>query len=152
MKMNRCFQGWLFGVLFAGAVQLAGAAAYTIDWYTFSGGGGVSTGGPYSLYGVIGQPAVATSTGGSYQVSGGFLSMVGLVQAPDRPTLRVVFTTTNTVVIAWPVAASDFKLQESVELGSTAWAPAPAAATVGQEKQVIVAPPVGRKFYRLEYP
>jgi hypothetical protein len=45
---------------------------YKITWYTIDGGGGTSTGGPYTLNGTIGQPDAAWSSGGIYELLGGF--------------------------------------------------------------------------------
>jgi len=47
-------------------------ADYSIDWHTFDGGGGQSSGGSYVLTGTIGQPDAAYSSGGSYELLGGF--------------------------------------------------------------------------------
>jgi hypothetical protein len=47
-------------------------AEYQISWYTIDGGGGRSTGGPYTLTGTIGQPDAAYSKGGNYELLGGF--------------------------------------------------------------------------------
>jgi hypothetical protein len=47
-------------------------ADYSIDWYTINGGGGRSSGGPYTLTGTIGQPDAAYSAGGGYELLGGF--------------------------------------------------------------------------------
>jgi hypothetical protein len=55
-------------------VSMAAAAHgdYALDWYTIDGGGGRSTGGPYTLTGTIGQPDAAYSRGGNYELLGGF--------------------------------------------------------------------------------
>ncbi len=45
---------------------------YDIIWSTIDGGGGRSTGGPYVLTGTIGQPDAAWSSGGNYELLGGF--------------------------------------------------------------------------------
>ena len=45
---------------------------YEITWHTIDGGGGTSTGGPYTLTGTIGQPDAAWSIGGIYELLGGF--------------------------------------------------------------------------------
>jgi hypothetical protein len=45
---------------------------YQLSWYTIDGGGGRSTGGPYTLMGTIGQPDAAYSRGGNYELLGGF--------------------------------------------------------------------------------
>ena len=46
---------------------------YEITWSTIDGGGGTSTGGPYTLTGTIGQPDAGEMAGGDYKLSGGFL-------------------------------------------------------------------------------
>lgn len=61
---------WLItAILIVTTVQ---AAEYEIPWYTIDGGGGTSTGGPYSLTGTIGQPDTGVSSTGVYVNSGGF--------------------------------------------------------------------------------
>ena len=45
---------------------------YEISWSTIDGGGGTSTGGPYTLTGTIGQPDAGEMSGGDYKLSGGF--------------------------------------------------------------------------------
>ena len=49
-----------------------GAGPYEINWSTIDGGGGQSSGGPYTLTGTIGQPDAAWSSGGDYELLGGF--------------------------------------------------------------------------------
>ncbi len=47
---------------------------FAINWYSIDGGGGTSSGGGFTLTGVIGQPdAGPTMSGGQFQLSGGFL-------------------------------------------------------------------------------
>jgi hypothetical protein len=62
---------WLLLLLILTAAQAAGS--YEIPWYTIDGGGGTSSGGPYTLTGTIGQPDAAYSSGGQYELLGGFL-------------------------------------------------------------------------------
>lgn len=45
---------------------------YELSWYTIDGGGGRSSGGPYTLTGTIGQPDAAYSAGGNFELLGGF--------------------------------------------------------------------------------
>jgi hypothetical protein len=56
------------------AITICGqsAGSYEIVWSTIDGGGGVSSGGPYTLTGTIGQPDAAYSSGGDYEMLGGF--------------------------------------------------------------------------------
>lgn len=62
-------QFWLVLLVFGG---LASAANYDIVWSTIDGGGGQSSGGQYVLTGTIGQPDADWSSGGGYEVLGGF--------------------------------------------------------------------------------
>jgi len=50
----------------------ASALTYQIVWSTIDGGGGTSSGGQYVLTGTIGQPDASYSSGGQYEVLGGF--------------------------------------------------------------------------------
>ncbi len=63
------------GMALAGAAQ---AQPFQIDWHTIDGGGGLSTGGSFELYGTIGQhDAGGPMNGSSYEVVGGFWAGVG---------------------------------------------------------------------------
>lgn len=53
-------------------VTVPAVGDYDISWYTIDGGGGTSSGGPYTLTGTIGQPDAAYSAGGEYELLGGF--------------------------------------------------------------------------------
>ena len=86
---------WLCGA----AVQ---AQNYSIDWFAIAGGGGTSTGGVFTVTGTIGQADGGHMSGGNFTLEGGFWAIIAAVQTPGAPTLRVVRTTTNTIVLAWP--------------------------------------------------
>jgi|SRR6266850_610341 len=138
---------------------LCGAAAqaqtYSIDWFTIAGGGGTSTGGVFTVTGTIGQADAGHMSGGNFTLEGGFWAIIAAVQTPGAPTLRVVQTTTNTVVLAWPLSPAGFNLQEnSVVNNAPGWAGVTNASpiVVGSEKQVIIPSPVGNRFYRLKSP
>jgi len=139
---------WLCG----GAVQ---AQNYSIDWFTIDGGGGTSTGGVFTVTGTIGQADAGHMSGGNFTLDGGFWAIIAAVQTPGAPALRVVRTTTNTVVLAWPNPSTGFSLQEnSVVNNSPGWASVTNTppVVVGSERQVIIPSPVGNRFYRLKSP
>ncbi len=126
---------------------------YSIDWSTIDGGGGTSTGGVYLVSGTIGQPDAGTMSGGNYTLTGGFWGIVAAVQTPGAPLLRVVHTATNTVVVAWPSPSTGFTLQQNSDLTSGTWSDTTTPPiVVGAEKQVIINPPAGNRFYRLYKP
>jgi len=151
-RESRSGSGMVAWLLLLG-VAGAGAQSYSVDWSSIDGGGGVSTGGVYSVSGTIGQPDAGTMSGGGYSVSGGFWGIVSAVQTPGAPVLRIAGTSTNTVVVTWPIGPIAFALQQSGDLNGTNWVNAgQSPVVVGGENQVIVAPPTGNRFYRLKWP
>ena len=79
----------------------AHAQSYSINWHKIAGGGGVSAGGTYQINGTIGQPeASGIMTGGNYSVTGGFWSLISVVQAPGAPSLYMSYGG-NTVTVYW---------------------------------------------------
>ena len=131
----------------------ATAQDYSINWHSIDGGGGTSTGQVHTVSGTIGQPDAVTMNSGDYTLSGGFWGVVAAVQTPGAPLLRVTYTTTNTIVVAWPNPSTGFTLQQKSNLSPGAWiSTTNSPVIVGREKQVVVAPPVGNRFYRLSKP
>ena len=130
------------------------AQSYSIDWFTIDGGGGTSTGGVFSVSGTIGQPDAGHMSGGNFTLDGGFWGIIAAVQTPGSPLLRVVLTGTNAVVVAWPTPSTGFALQQNLSVNNAGgWSNVTNAVNVvGSENQVIVAPPVGNRFFRLKYP
>src|SRR5438876_6309295 len=68
----------------------AAAQNFKIDWYTIDGGGGTSSGGPYTLSGTIAQPDAGRLAGGNFVLDGGFWGGVFAVQQVGAPTLHIV--------------------------------------------------------------
>ena len=147
----------LFSSLAALALALltssASAQTYSIDWYKIAGGGGTSSNGQFTLSGTIGQhDAGGPMVGGNFSLTGGFWSLLSVVQTVGSPTLRIFLTTTNTAVIAWPVSATGFTLQENAIPTPTGWGAIGSPIVVGSENQVVISPPAGREFFRLVHP
>ena len=101
----------------------AHAQSYSIDWFTIDGGGGTSTGGVYQVSGTIGQPdAGPAMSGGNFSLTGGFWSLLSVVQAPGAPTLRITLTSTNAALVSWPSPSTGFTLQQNTNsLASVNW-------------------------------
>ena len=108
---------WMLVLLFASGS--ACAQSYSIDWYKVSGGGGTSTGGTYTVSGTIGQhDASGAMSGGNYSVTGGFWSLINVVQTPGLPNLIIVRNAPNTVKVLWPDPATNtYTLQQTPSLG-----------------------------------
>ena len=79
-------------LLVAGMVSSVALATggYEVSWYTFDGGGGISSSPTYTVMGTIGQPdAGPVNTGTGYSLTGGFwtwlaryLSFAPLIRKP----------------------------------------------------------------------
>src|SRR6059036_3056058 len=87
------------GIAFAIPFSVA-AQTYKIDWFTIDGGGGTSSGGPYTLMGTIGQPDAGRLTGGNFILDGGFWGGVFAIQQVGARTLHIVEAGPN-VTISW---------------------------------------------------
>jgi hypothetical protein len=140
------------GVL-AGSAALTAHAQYSIDWYKIAGGGGTSSNGQYMVSGTIGQHDAGTPmTGGGYSLTGGYWAL-SAVQTAGAPLLTITVTPTNTVVISWPSPSVGFGLQQNASLNTTNWVtPAEAVTDNGLTKFILVNPPAGNRYYRLQHP
>src|SRR6476659_694984 len=102
-----------FLALFMGAAVSASAQQYSIDWFTIDGGGGTSSGGPYTLSGTIGQPDAGNLAGGNYTLIGGFWGGVFAVQQLGAPTLYIRPAGVGQVTISWDPGTPGFVLQDT---------------------------------------
>lgn len=132
---------------------------YDLSWFSVDGGGGTSSGGPYSLSGTIGQPdAGGPLSGGNYTLVGGFWSIISAVQTPGAPLLSVTRNPlTGAVMVSWPLPADGWLLDETPGLASV-----PSAIVWSQvgfpyqtnatQISVTLPAPAGNRFYRLRRP
>lgn len=129
------------------------AQSYSLNWVTIASGGGTSTGGVYVATTTIGQPiAGGTMNGGSYSVASGFWSLYA-VQTAGAPVLAITLTATNTAVVSWPSPSTGYNLQMNTDLTTTNWVtPVETVTDNGTIKYIIVNPPTGKRFYRLQLP
>lgn len=128
------------------------AQQYAITPSVIAGGGGSGAGGSYSLSGTIGQVNAGASSGGNYSLNAGFWAPSNLMTAL-QPLLNIQFTTTNTVVVSWPLAASDFSLKQNNDLTLSTWSTPPEPAlTEGTNKYIIADLNGGTRFFRLQGP
>src|ERR1017187_7386184 len=93
------------------------AQSYAIDWYKVAGGGGTSTGSVYSVSGTIGQPDASANnamSGGNYSLTGGFWSLISVVQTAGLPNMTITHSG-NSVIVSWPDTGS-YTLQQNSNL------------------------------------
>jgi hypothetical protein len=139
----------LFGLL---VPALSQAQSYSIDWYKIAGGGGTSTGATYQVNGTIGQPdASGAMSGGNYSLTGGFWSLISVVQTPGAPTLTITHSG-NTVKVLWPYPSTGWTLQQNSDLTTANWAPSGGISNDGVNNFITLTSPTGNLFFRLQHP
>ena len=130
---------------------LGTAQTYTVDWYKIAGGGGTSTGGVYAVSGTIGQPdASGAMSGGSYSLTGGFWSLISIVQTVGAPMLTITYSR-NSVKVLWPYPSTTWRLEQSQDLTSATWCPSGSIASDGMNNSLTLTSPTGKLFFRLSH-
>jgi hypothetical protein len=133
----------------------ASGQQYSINWFKVAGGGGTSAGGTYQVSGTIGQhDAGGPMTGGNYSLTGGFWSVITVVQTPGAPLLTITFNSQLSIVtVSWPSSATDFVLQQNSDLNTANWINTGLLITTnGATKSVTISPSTGNLFFRLNSP
>lgn len=142
--------GLLLGLLTTGLS--AHAQNYSLPWYRVAGGGGTSSGGSYTLSGTVGQAeAGPTLTGGAYALTGGFWSLISVIQTTGLPDLKVSHTG-RSVTISW-TATGTYTLWQTPALTGSTWTPSgyPITTTNGVSS-ITISAPTGNLFFRLSNP
>ena len=148
-RSSRRAGGWiLLSLLLASALPVS-AQSFSVDWFTIDGGGGISTGGGFTLAGTAGQPdAGGPLTGGGFALTGGFWALAG-GGAPDGvPALHILPRAPGFAQISWSPASPGFVLQVSDAPFGARWSDAPSGAA----NPVTVGTTAAAKFYRLRKP
>jgi hypothetical protein len=125
------------------------AQPYSIDWHKISGGGGTSTGATYQVTGTIGQPdAGGAMSGGNYSLTGGFWSLISMVQTSGAPTLYISHSG-NAVTVYWP-DVSGWSLQQNSNLAQPAnWTASVGVTASGGTNSLTLTNSPGNLFFRL---
>jgi len=131
----------------------AWAQDYSIDWFKIAGGGGTSTNGQYSITGTIGQhDAGATMSGGNYALTGGFWSLIAVVQTAGMPALSIT-RSGSSVVVSWPNTAACTLQQNSNVAAPEGWATSGSSITCANgTNSITLTPAAGSLFFRLRSP
>ncbi|MGA2855037.1 MAG: hypothetical protein ABSE90_13025 [Verrucomicrobiota bacterium] len=141
-----------FCFLFSAFSFRAWGQSYSIDWYKIAGGGGTSTGGTYQVSGTIGQhDAGGAMTGGNYSLTGGFWSLISVVQTAGAPMLYIS-QSGGTVTVYWQ-NVSGWSLQQNNDLAVPAgWSASSGVVDDGTNKSLTITSPAGNLFFRLSHP
>ena len=152
-QSKTCRMALAFCLLFSAFSFQAWGQSYSIDWYKIAGGGGTSTGGVYAVSGTIGQhDAGGPMTGGSYSLTGGFWSLIAVVQTAGLPNL-IITQSGNSVIVSWPNTGS-YTLQQNNNLAAPGgWSTSGySISTSNGTNSVTITPPTGNLFFRLSRP
>ncbi len=130
----------------------ASGQSYSIDWNIIAGGGGTSTNGQYAVTGTIGQPdASGAMTGGNYSLTGGFWSLISVVQTTGAPMLYIS-RSGGTVTVYWQ-EVSGWSLQQNNDLALPSnWSASGGMTTSNGTNYLNIASPTGNLFFRLQHP
>ena len=133
--------------------SLGFAQQYSIDWYKIAGGGGTSTGATYHVSGTIGQPdASGAMSGGNYSLTGGFWSLISVVQTAGAPNL-VIAQSGNSVIVSWPNTGNYSLLQNADLALVSGWVPTIYQInTANGTNSITITSPTGYLFFRLSNP
>lgn len=139
-------------VIAGGLFAPRASAQFGIDWLTIDGGGGLASGGNFSLNGTLGQPDAGTMSGGAFTLNGGFWSGAIDDTLGSLPTLSIRIGIGNTVILSWPHPSTGFQLQETsaISAGGTGWANVgPVPSVVGANKELSLTIGPGSRGFRL---
>jgi hypothetical protein len=149
---NSFITRYLLAAAIFGAVSVQAGNTYSIDWHKIAAGGGTSSNAQYSLSGTMGQPdASVTLAGGAYSLTGGYWSLIALVQTASAPKLSITMSGSS-AIISWPSASTGYLLQSKGSLSTANWSNYPATVVTngaGTINSVTIAQPVGNLFFRL---
>ena len=106
------------------------------------------------MSGTLGQPdAGQTMSGGNYTVTGGFWSLLAIVQTPGAPLLTIT-NSGDSVIVSWPLSPGGFFLQQNGNVANAAgWSTyGGTVSTNNGVNSITIPPPLGNLFFRLRHP
>ena len=138
-----------FFILHSSFCLRASGQTYSIDWYKIAGGGGTSTNGQYAVSGTIGQHDAGTPiAGGNYSLTGGFWSLISVMQTSGAPTLYISHSG-STVTVYWQ-NVSGWSLQQNGNLSSSSgWTGSSGVTNANGTNYLNIASPTENLFFRL---
>jgi hypothetical protein len=146
---NIFYAVWLF------IPRLLAAQDFDLDWFAVAAGGGDSSGGDFELSATIGQAGAGDMAGVDFAISGGFWSIVTVVETPADLSLTVNLSGGN-VVISWlQNGSAGFALEETTVLAhpTTTWTAVNVAPQASSGTNSVQLPLIGgNRFYRLHKP
>ena len=140
-------------LLLASSATTLSAQPYWIGWYKIAGGGGTSANSQFSVSGTIGQhDAGGAMSGGNYSVTGGFWSLISVIQTAGLPKLTITHAG-NSVIVSWPNTGMYTLQQNSNIAASAGWTTSGySVSALNGTNSITITPPTGNLFFRLANP
>jgi hypothetical protein len=108
-----------------------------------------SSGGIYSVQGVVGPSKEVALAGGAYAIDRGFVNTILTVETPGSPTMKIQVQGAD-LVITWPGAVGAFQLEQTAALGSTWTTVSATQQTANGDIKVTVPLGAQNQFLRLK--
>jgi hypothetical protein len=112
---------------------------------------------PFATNSVLGITNVQPADAGNYTVTitnamGATNSKPAFVSLAPPPSLRILLTTTNTVLLSWATNYSGFVLEQIADFDSPNWIDVPGSPnTVGDQNQMTLEATEASQYFRLRY-
>ena len=135
------------------AFKVHGAAdsRFAITSATFAPGGGMLSGGRFTLRAAVGQHDTGAIRGGRFALDGGFIPAITIQQSPGAPALKIRLTGRGQAILSWPVDAQGWVLEETGALNYGKWQAVMTAVSDTATEHTITVPATGvMKCYRLK--
>ena len=143
------------GVAVGGALKYSGLAFNTTGTMYSLGSTSASAQGLYSVNPATGAATVIGDTVLRFGVDGG-LAFAPDQPVPQRASLSIALTSTNTLLLSWPtniVNSFPYVLHESTNLNSVIWTVVTNVPTYASGTNGVILPrPITNRFYRLQTP
>lgn len=154
MRNQSSLIGLLVFSLFIASHTTFAQTTVALDWSTFDGGGGASSGGAFTLHGTIGQPDAGVMSAGALTIHGGFWGGIVPAHGP-QPALAIRHGTGNTVVLTWPNPSPGYVLQQTANMGGPGggWTDVPDLPVLNGANKEVTLPASGQFcLFRLRHP
>jgi hypothetical protein len=126
-------------------------AAATVRSYGMPQDNATKTNGPLLLQDIATNQM--TVAGGGFTYTFPPYSMTLFTLAPTSPMLTVFPTASNSLVVSWPYPSAGWILLQNTDLATTNWtAPPETIQNDGTNNFIIIAPPIGNRFFELLQP
>lgn len=129
----------------ARAQERSAAGAFELRGH-INGGGGLSSGGEFQVFGRIAEAAAGQSSNGNFALVGGFVEQFTVPLPPGDIFMDIAMIPVG-IQISWPREASGFMLETtSILVPGGSWEMVP---ITDQQTSIVIQPNEQRRFFRM---